>query len=132
MQRFIEQCREAGDVLDIHAEVDPEFEAAAITAEVQARGNQIVVFHRLRGYDMPVATNIYGCRHRLERILGVAAGSGDSVSQALNRHIERSVASRSSATSQAGESSGRQACRLSQIPLLRYHEEDAGRYLTAG
>lgn len=132
MQRFIEQCREAGDVLDIHAEVDPEFEAAAITAEVQARGNQIVVFHRVRGYDIPVVTNVYGCRHRLARILGVASGGGDSVSQALNRHIESSVGSRSPATAEASQSSGRQACRLSRIPLLRYHEEDAGRYLTAG
>lgn len=52
---------------------------------------------------MPVAANIYG-----------------------------SQASRTPATVSHGPESQRQPCRLSDIPLLRYHEEDASRYLTAG
>lgn len=131
MQRFIEHCRQRGDVLDIHAEVDPEFEAAAIIAEVQAQGNQIVVFHRVRGHSMPVVSNLYGSHARLAHLLGVS-GPGDSISRALNRHIERSVAATSAATRPATGAEERQPCRLSDVPLLRYHAEDAGRYLTAG
>ncbi len=130
MQAFIDHYRQLGQIFDIHAEVDPEYEAAAIAAEAQERGQAIVVLHRVRGYDMPVVLNLYASRQRLADILGVQSRN-DSIAQALNRHIESSQTMNTPATVPGG-SNDRVAGSLDQIPLLRYHEEDAGRYLTAG
>lgn len=131
MQDFIAHYRRAGQVLDIHAEVDPEFEVAAIAAEAQDRNNAIVVFHNVRGHDMPVVLNLYASRDRLADILGVRRDGEDSIARALNRHIEESQAS-TEPTLLPGNTNDRVAGSLGQIPLLRYHEEDVGRYLTAG
>ena len=73
LRDYIAFWREQGHVLDIHAPVQSRFEAAAITAQVQADTNQIVMFHRIHGYPLPVAMNIYGCRDRLRQMWVPAA-----------------------------------------------------------
>ena len=124
--------RERGHVIDIHDEVDPVHEAAAITAAVQDAGNEVVVFHRVRGSAMPVVTNLYGSRERLGLMLGAGPDSQSNLCQALNRHID---ACQAAGRPRGGDADGpdpRQETTLGALPFLTYHEEDAGPYLTTG
>lgn len=133
LRELLSAWRSEGEVLDIHASVDPVHEVAAITAEVQAGTNQIVVFHEVRGSSVPVVTNIYGSRRRLHRMLGVGGEAGRNACEALNGHISRCLAYRGAATVPAGaEAVARVDTRLSELPILTYHAEDAGAYLTTG
>ncbi|MDX3904877.1 MAG: UbiD family decarboxylase [Pigmentiphaga sp.] len=131
MKDLIEQCRQHGEVVDVHAEVSPEFEAAAIVAEVQAAGNQVVVFHRISGFDMQVVANLYGDRARLRRMLRVPDGM--PACAALDRYIAECQSPSLTSTCPAGEEAGTwQETTLSALPVLTHHEEDAGAYITTG
>lgn len=131
MAETIQYWRNRGQVLDIHAQVDPVHEAAAITAQVQDAGNQIVVFHRVRGHSIPVAMNLYGSRDRLRHMLGVGQ-FGRHLSEALNTHIAAGLAAGRPRLVEAAGPDLRQDLLLSSVPLLTYHERDAGAYLTSG
>lgn len=126
----VERWRQQGEVIDIRTPVEPRFEAAAIVAEVQAASNKVVVFHDVRGGSMPVVANLYGSRDRLRAMIGAAGGSGLSVP--YTRHIERSLAPAEPFLSWPADTGARCPCKLSDLPVLTYHEEDAGAYITTG
>lgn len=128
----VERWRQRGDVIDIRTPVEPRFEAAAIVAEVQAGSNQVVVFHDVRGASMPLVANLYGSRDRLRAMIGTAGGAGRSVSVPFARHIEHSLAAGGPFLSWPADVGERCVTRLSGLPILTYHEEDAGAYLTTG
>ena len=125
--------RSRDEVLDIHASVDPRFEVAAITAEIQSTSNKIAVFHNVQGYETPVALNLYGCRNRLRHIVGADASSANTLAVAINRHISACLSPGSDFTVQADSTHGMwESSALSTLPILTYHEEDAGAYITSG
>ena len=133
LKDYISFWREQGHVIDIHAQVESRFEAAAITAEVQANTNQIVMFHNIQGHQLPVVMNIYGCRDRLRQMVGAGGPAGPTLSAAINTHITACLAPAEPFTqldnTQGGDWS---PTKLSELPVLTYHEEDAGAYITSG
>ena len=127
----IDDWRQRGEVIDIHAPVERRFEAAAITAEIQATSNKIAVFHNVRGASMPVATNLYGSRRRLRALVGLQ-GHGDTLCAAFDRHVQRCLAPSAPFVSWDASAGERHATTLTRLPVLTYHEKDAGPYITTG
>ena len=65
------------DVLRIEEEVDPRFEISAYTLELERVGkNPILFFNKVKGFDMPVLSNLLATKER------VAAGI-DTPSQSI-------------------------------------------------
>ncbi len=71
MREYLEKLRRQGELLVVDREVDPRFELAAVTDKVQRTLGKPVLFERVRGSAMPVATNLYGTRERLAGILEI-------------------------------------------------------------
>jgi 4-hydroxy-3-polyprenylbenzoate decarboxylase len=66
LHAFLERLAEAGELRRIAAPVDPLLEIAAITDRVSKapRGGTALLFERVRGSALPVATNLFGSPRR--------------------------------------------------------------------
>jgi UbiD family decarboxylase len=128
MRHYMQTLRERGEILDVHREVDPKHELAAVTQAAMRRWNKPILFHRVAGTTLPVLTNLYGSRERLADIIGIApddfcrqwtnlTGLGGAVAGPLKREVP--------AAPDLIE------CRLSDLPLLTYSERDGAPYFTS-
>lgn len=68
--RFLDTLRRAGELADVHAEVDPELEVTEIYDRVVKRGGPALLFHRVKGSPYPLAINLFGSFKRLALAFG--------------------------------------------------------------
>jgi 4-hydroxy-3-polyprenylbenzoate decarboxylase len=76
LAEFLEELSGCGQLTHITAEVDPELEIAEITRRVAARGGPALLFERIRGQSMSVATNVLGSEARVCRALDIESLDG--------------------------------------------------------
>lgn len=72
---FLAELERLGELHRVGAEVDPRLEIAAITDRVSKSpgGGKGLLFERVRGSSIPVATNLFGSPRRMAAALGVAS-----------------------------------------------------------
>ncbi len=70
LRTFLARLRRDGDLAVVEAEVDPRLEAAEIHRRVIAAGGPALLFTRVRGADLPLATNLFGTPRRAELAFG--------------------------------------------------------------
>lgn len=130
MRQFIQALRQRGEILEVHREVDPLYELAAVSLAAEKRTGLPVLFHKVRGTQLPVVTGIFGGRQRLALMMGTDPGD-------LARRWSELVADTSPLQHPVSVevpvvAADMVECRLSDLPLISYSEHDAGPYLTAG
>ena len=74
LRAFLDQLRKDGELCVVDAEVDARLEAAEIHRRVIAAGGPALLFTRVRGADLPLATNLFGTRRRAELAFGRRPG----------------------------------------------------------
>ncbi|MGK0288654.1 MAG: UbiD family decarboxylase [bacterium] len=67
---FLNRLYQAGELLVIEDEVDPNLELAQIQKEVVQRKGPALLFKKVKGTPFPMATNLYGSTRRLEIAFG--------------------------------------------------------------
>ncbi|MCM0080462.1 UbiD family decarboxylase [Geomonas sp. Red32] len=74
LRGFLAALDAAGELHRVAAEVDPELEIAAVTGRhcKAPGGGRALLFERVRGSAVPVATNLFGSAARMALALGVA------------------------------------------------------------
>lgn len=72
LHEFIGVLEGAGELKRIGEPVSPVLEIAEISDRVVKRGGPALLFTNVSGYDMPVLTNIFGSRRRVEMALGAS------------------------------------------------------------
>ncbi|MCA9491050.1 MAG: UbiD family decarboxylase, partial [Myxococcales bacterium] len=70
IRSFMDTLRREGDLLEIDAEVDPTLEIPEVHRRVIAAGGPALLFKRPKGYDVPVVTNLFGTKKRVELAFG--------------------------------------------------------------
>ena len=70
VQTFLEALKREGDAVEIDAEVDPTLELAEIHRRVIAAGGPALVFRNPKGHNVPVVTNLFGTKKRVEMAFG--------------------------------------------------------------
>lgn len=128
MRSLIDTLRNRNELVVVKKEVDPLHELAAVTRAVQHSSNSTVLFEKVRGYDMPVVTNIYNNRPRLCELLSVDERAFcptwlDLHEQVKSGQIEDTVADE--------RPSDLVECKLSDLPQITYHEKDCAPYFTS-
>jgi len=68
---FLEELGRAGELASVDAEVDPCLEVAEITRRIARRPGPALLFRSVRGFDMPLLTNLLGAESRICRALGI-------------------------------------------------------------
>jgi len=70
LRAFIAELEARGQLKRIKVEVDAELEITAITDRVVKQGGPALLFERVKGYEIPVLTNIFGTMERVCLALG--------------------------------------------------------------
>ncbi|OVE80655.1 4-hydroxybenzoate decarboxylase [bacterium K02(2017)] len=65
-QQFVQRLRSENEVLDIHEEIDPDLELAEIQRRVVQQKGKAILFHRVKGTEFKVATNLFGSQKRID------------------------------------------------------------------
>jgi len=147
IREFISALEERGWLKRITAPVDPEVEITAIVDEVSRRRGPALLFEKPKGYEVPVAINLFGSRERMRLALGVQALDeiGAQLERLLKFQPPRSLMGKLHALLELKElasvnpkmvSSG--PCKevvmgkpsLSRFPILKCWPKDAGRFIT--
>jgi 4-hydroxybenzoate decarboxylase len=126
MRDLIKQLSDNGELLIVEREVDPRFELAAVTKRIQQAGDKAVLFRRVTGTALPVVSNLYGSYARLCRLIGAQTESFcRSWAEVLRRPVSHDIYEVRAPPPHVERSS------LNELPLITYHEKDAGPYFTS-
>jgi UbiD family decarboxylase len=120
------RLKERGELLEVHREVDPKHELAAVTHAAQKQWGKAVLFHKVKGTAFPVLTNIYGSRDRLAELIGIKAE--DFCRQWSNLASLGAAPAPAAAVEPDYELVEK---KLSDLPLITYSERDAAPYFTS-
>ncbi|OPX88070.1 MAG: 3-octaprenyl-4-hydroxybenzoate carboxy-lyase [Pelotomaculum sp. PtaB.Bin104] len=71
LRAFMAELEKRGFLKKIKVEVDPELEITEISDRVVKAGGPALFFENVKGYKMPVVTNLFGTLERMKLALGV-------------------------------------------------------------
>jgi 4-hydroxy-3-polyprenylbenzoate decarboxylase len=146
LQTYIAWLDQAGELARVKCPVDPDMEIAAVQDAAWRDGwcRQALLFENVRGYQIPVAMNLFGSRKRIEMAIGsgaftsfpgklhadlVASGETDSTS-ALRRVLanEQNLTAHVTGTACFGKDLANEGLNI--LPAIKAWPGDGGRYLT--
>ncbi len=136
LRTFLRQLEvEAPDqVVRVTREVDPHFEVTAVLAKLEKeRKFPVVIFEKVKGAKLPVVTNVHADARRLFRAIGLKnATLSEFIKEYGSREdklIEPVIVPQGPC--QEVVITGNDI-DVRTLPILTYHEKDAGRYITCG
>jgi 4-hydroxy-3-polyprenylbenzoate decarboxylase len=129
---FLERYRAAhpDDVLVVADEVSADQDITAVLWQLAAAGRDpLLVFERVKGLGTPVATNVFGSRARIARLLGAEPGG---LHEAYQARSHAACDFRVVASGPVLDAVETRAIDLAQLPLLKHFETDRASYVTSG
>jgi 2,5-furandicarboxylate decarboxylase 1 len=129
-QSFLAGYRDAhaDDVLVIDQPVSADQEITAVVAALAREGRHpLVLFERVQGLAMPVATNVFASRERVARLLGVGASQ---LHQGYQGRTRKLVAPRVVGSGSVCEVVEEDHIDLHSLPLIKHFETDRAPYIT--
>lgn len=70
LRQFIAALKQAGELVEVDTEVDPELEVSEITDRVSKAAGPALLFKNPKGSHMPILINQFGSKRRMEMALG--------------------------------------------------------------
>ncbi|MHB0866870.1 MAG: menaquinone biosynthesis decarboxylase [Thermoleophilia bacterium] len=89
LRQFIAALKQAGELVEVDAEVDPDLEVSEITDRVSKADGPALLFRNPRGSRMPILINQFGSKRRMEMALG--GQSLDEIGGQLGQVLEMQV-----------------------------------------
>lgn len=129
MRHFLARLHSRGELLTVEREVDPRFEAAAVARRLQTVTNRPVLFKRVLGSAMPVVMNLYSDHQRLREIIRCA--EDETFCARLDKEITLASTLEKSVEF-VTQPDDWETGKLSDLPILTYHERDGAPYITSG
>ena len=124
-------------VFHVTKEVNPEFEVTGIIAKLEKEKRfPVVVFDNVKGSKIPVIINMHADFSRLAMSIGLPHDAG--IKQFTDEYAKREAAPIEPVMVSSSEAPVHQVIwegddvDLYKLPLLKYHEHDAGHYISGG
>lgn len=70
LRTFLDRLRARGELVDVHAPVDPVLETTALASTALRAGGPALLMHRVGASAHPFLGNLFGTRRRVELALG--------------------------------------------------------------
>lgn len=132
LRTFLEQLREARELIDIRESLEVDYEAGAICRQLADEDGPAAMLHSVGGFTMPLVVNVYGTRRRVAMALGVREEDLlDHVAKRLKTRIKTERCDAPAARCQEVVLTG-PAIDIEKWPFPLWNLGDAGRYVTAG
>ena len=129
LRMFLDRLERADLLQRVTKEVDPRFELSAVAKKVERLG-KAMIFEKVKGYDLSVATNVFGSRAMLAMIFDTEPEN--AVREFMRRSEQRVEPVRvADAPCKEVVKLGDDA-NLDELPLVTHCEKDAAPYVTAG
>ena len=128
MRAWVDRLADEGELLTVGRAVDPRFELAAVTKRAQEASNRPLLFENVRGTRLRVATNLFSDAARLRAVVG---GADEPFAAAYAKVLDAAEARVEPPAVEIQAPGDLQHGRLTDLPLITYHERDAGPYFTA-
>lgn len=128
MREYLERLKQSGELVTVSREVDPTFELAAVTRAFQRRHDKPVLFENVRGTNFPVLTNLYSSAARLDEFIGAGDTGFGARWIELTANLGQGDAVETTAHARPVDLVDG---KLRDLPLITYHEADAGPYVTS-
>lgn len=126
---FLKALEKAGNVIHVKEELSTRWEIGAAMDYIARRMGKAVIFDRVKGYDIPVAGNIYVSQKNLAIAFGVGEKEVEEVYlKRADERIKPVVVSSGSCQEVVIE---RDIDILRHIPVLTYHERDVSPYFSS-
>jgi UbiD family decarboxylase len=115
------------EVVEVQAEVDPDYEVTAIVKEMEKRTNPVVIFRNPKGSPFPIVANVLGSKKRMALAIGAEP---EDFYETWNRKLQHPVKPRIVQSGPVREVviTG-DWVDLTKLPIHRYFQQDAGRYI---
>jgi 2,5-furandicarboxylate decarboxylase 1 len=125
---YIKNLRDKGDVVDIEDEVSPIIEIAKI--EKQYDGRKTIFFKNIKGYGMPVVSNIFNKRENIAEAIGVEVAD---IKKKIMKAVENPLNSVTVGSAPVQEIVITDNINpLKLLPIPKHYKKDNGRYITSG
>ena len=127
LRAFIDVLREAGALNDVHREVDPAGELGAVLRASEQAG-KAAMFHRVKGFDIPVIGSALGSRERVALALGCPASEVfERVRRAPTEPIKPEVIDGPTPSQEVRQ----ERVDLTRLPAPVHAPNDAGPFINA-
>jgi 4-hydroxy-3-polyprenylbenzoate decarboxylase len=147
LREFIKVLEERGELKRVTAPVDAELEITEITDRVVKAGGPALFFENVRGYEVPVVTNLFGTLARMKLALGTEDldAIGEELCALLQPELPQGLWDKLKALPRLAELSSfvprvvrTGPCKevvvrepdLTRFPVLKCWPGDAGRFIT--
>jgi 2,5-furandicarboxylate decarboxylase 1 len=126
---FLKLLENGGNLVHVREELSTRWEIAAAMEYIARHAGKAVIFDRVKGYDVPVAGNLFVSRKNL----AIAFGVGEAeVEEAYLRRAEKRVKPVVAGSGPVQEVIINHDIDIQRhIPVLTYHEKDAGPYMSS-
>lgn len=131
---FLRRLEDRGELARIKREVDTKFEISGYTLAAYLKGKlqrePALFFENVRGFDIPVVTNVFGTYKRFA--LALDADANDLFHCLVDRYDRMVEPQRVSTGPCKDHVMVADAVDLLKLPVMWWNEFDAGPYITAG
>jgi 2,5-furandicarboxylate decarboxylase 1 len=125
LRTFLARLEQQGELVRIRKQVDPIHEVAAVMKRAAEQGAPALYFEKIIGSDIPLVSNVHASRKRLAMALNTSV-------EDINDTYRGRIRSTIPPVKVKGSGQPEQLQSLSQLPIIKIHELDAGRYITSG
>lgn len=127
---FLQRLKQEGELIEIEEELDPKYEIAALLEKLGQQESPAALFKRVKGYNIPVVGNLLGSRKRLALVLETTV---EGIYEEYLKRKSRGIPPQLVSQAPVKEIIIRNNIDIpSLLPVLTYHEQDAGPYITQG
>ena len=129
LRDYIKKLEKSGKLIHVTEELETRFEISAAMRYIAEPMDKVVIFDKVKGYDIPVVGNLFGSREQLAIAFGV---SKDKLEEAYVNRANNPVKPKIVKDSPAQEVViDKDVDILKVIPVLTHNEKDAGPYMTS-
>lgn len=132
LRSFLSSLQDDGELVTVKKEVNPEFELAAVVSKLD--GKEAIVFERVKGSKISVASNVCGTPRRFYRaIANSVSAQNNAIKAAIHSRVADALANLSEPEKRTDRAPFYQnsSTNLKDLPIVTHFEKDAGPFITA-
>jgi UbiD family decarboxylase len=135
LRSYLSLLEKEGELVRVKKPVSPEYELAAVVSKLDSK--EAVIFDKVRGSKMAVASNITGTASRFYLAIsgkGAPAGGRNEIKKVIHARIMQALAGMSAAPpAKASRADFEQnsSRNLMDLPIVTHFEKDAGPFITS-